>query len=196
MKNYEVMKKTLLFLSFLILLPLLAVAEEFKAVGLVLGESTQTVRGKFKDKNISLRKSEEGSLVYTTPLVALKNGSETELEFHQGKLMRVRVYLEMPSERFQDFKEHYNAFKNALVKKYGRPVSRRELIPRSFNGNLSSSMLEGEIGYGSVFKSGDIEIKLMLKNKSRRIYNYFLEYEDSVMRKKKQEENEITLDLL
>lgn len=190
------LRKSLVLLSLLVFLPFCVAAEEFKAVGLVLGESAQATIEQFKGKGISLVRKEADSLVYETPLVNIKYGGETELEFYQNKLMRIRVYFNMPNERFQDFKKHYAAFKGALERKYGRPISRRELIPRSFNGNLSASMLEGEIGYGSIFQSGDVEIRFMLKNKDRRTYRYFLQYEDVVMKKNKLEESEVNLDVL
>lgn len=195
-KTHRILKRGFLYLSFLLLLPFTAYAEEFKAVGLTLGDEKQSVIDAFKEKGRVQVRNDEGFLVYGMPLVNIGNAGETELEFYQNKLIRVRVYLTIGNERFQDFLKHYSRFKGALEKKYGRPIIRRELIPRSFNGNLSASMLEGVIGYGSVFQYNGIEIRLMLKNKDRRTYRYFLEYEDFEMSKKKHDESEITLDVL
>ncbi|MBF0273901.1 MAG: hypothetical protein HQK84_01580 [Nitrospinae bacterium] len=166
------------FLFVLFFLPGLSYSKEFNAVGLTLGEPIKSVLEKFNNKGIKELLKEKNQVVFENPLIQLKGGGKTELDFFENKLIGIKIYISLENNRFQEFKKSYDRLKNILIEKYGRPIKRKELIPPSYDGNISPTIIEEGIGYGVIFENTGVRIKLMLQTEKKRRFWYFLQYED------------------
>jgi hypothetical protein len=161
-------------------------------LGIPLGASRAQVEAAFAAAKIPQLSSEGRNEIYREPPAKIANAGQVLLSFYQDRLARIICLIDVESQEAEPYVRRYQELKQALSEKYGRPYKNREYLAPDYEAHPLLALQTGKAVYGSVWKTGNLQISLMLSGDNFRVtfalsYDY-LPLSEPLDRERKQEE--------
>lgn len=161
-------------------------------LGIPLGASRTHIENLFEAAKIPRVATDADNEVYREPIAKIANAGEVVLSFYQGQLARIACVIDVESQQGEPYVRRYQELKEALTEKYGRPVKSREYIDPGYRDHLLLGLESGKAIYGSLWKTADMGISLVLTGDNFKIqfalYYDYLPPSEKLDREKKQTE--------
>lgn len=167
-------------------------ASQTAPLGIPLGASRARVEALFEAAKIPKISGDADNDVYREPIAKIANAGTVFLLFYQDRLAQIICMIDVESQEADPYIRRYQELKEALTGKYGRPAKAREYVDDDYRSHLLFAFETGKAFYGSVWKTNDTDISLVLAGDNYKVqfalYYYYRPLSEKLEREKKQTE--------
>ncbi len=149
------------------------------ALGIPLGADRRTIEEIFEKAQIRAINAGDGGnsiCYYEQAPKRIKDGGRVMLVFHEEKLAKIVLLIEVESQRVEPYLSRYRSLKENLTKKYGKPKQAVESMDSSCSKHPLLAIKTGKARYISLWETRDLTIGLKLAGDNFNVH-FNLQYE-------------------